>query len=780
MFQLNKRQRIAFNEGWRFTKGDIKDAELPNQDDSNWRLLDLPHDFSIEGPFSEQNPMADPGGYLPSGVGWYRKSFSLPDDIHDKKIFIDFDGIYMNSTVWLNSVHLGSHPNGYTSLQYDLTSLLKWGGEINIIAVRVDTSLQPASRWYTGSGIYRDVRLLITDNLRIERYGNFITTPKVTHETAIINIQTEIRNDSETDRSCRIKYKIFDDQKEIIQEVDLDILCPKQDLKIISQDISISSPKLWSVDEPTLYCINTEIFENSELIDDEINPFGIRKLEFDSNKGVLLNDKPIKLKGVCLHHDNGCLGSAAYYRAVERKLEIMKTMGCNAIRTSHNPPSPHLLDVCDRIGLLVMNEAFDEWQIGKCPLIGKGMEKGIRKRIYGYSLYFDDWHEKDLSTFVRRDRNHPSVLMWSIGNEIREQIDKIIDGNITSLKLKEIVKKHDPTRLVTCGCSDTNAANISGFAETLDIVGYNYKEVLYKEDHEKNPNRLIVSTETFAHSTWEKRGKYNLDTISEYHWIKNAEYAMKMNMGLDYIQGFFIWTGMDYLGEPKPFSWPYRSSKTGSVDTCGFPKDAYYFYQAYWTEKPVLHILPHWNLPGMEGKIVPVFAYTNCDAVELFLNGKSLGIKKFTFIEELHLSWEVEYQPGILEAHGFNLGQKVCEDIVISSGRPEKLVLEADRTTLNADGMDLCYVTVRIFDGNRNFVPDAEVLVNFEIEGEAVLIGVDNGDPSYVGNLKGNAIPTLSGMCLAVLRCTKKAGDIKVIARSENTGEEHILLKSVK
>ncbi len=787
---LTKRIVNDFTLDWNFALDkDGTKLEYSDMKDSEWRNVDLPHDWSIEGPFRPDNSMTSRGGYLPGGIGWYYKSFTVPVKYKKKLVTIEFDGIYMNSDVWINGHHLGHHPFGYTGLSYDLSKYLYFGNVQNQIVVRVNNLLQPSARWYTGSGIAWDVRLLITDTVRVKQWGVYITTPDIIADRANVTIRTEIENKCGSDKRVEVINKILDRKNEKVDEKVSVIGITSFENATVEQMLAVNNPKLWDLETPNLYKVYTILKIDGIIVDDYITTFGIRDISFDPDKGMFINGRSTKIKGVCIHSDNGCLGVAAFTRAYERRLELLKDMGCNAIRTSHNPFPPQFLDLCDKMGFLVMNEAFDEWMVPKKPIGSTDGKTQYRLEMHGYARYFEEWHEKDMRSFVRRDRNHPSVIMWSIGNEIRDLTMETEEGIEIGKRLIKIVKEEDPTRLATCGCNITENVNRSGFAEYLDIVGYNYREFLYHKDHEKYPKRLIVGSETVSHHTPERRGEYDLDMMRKESWFnikatkgdednfaleaynrKNpsvvAEYSMRMHMAYDFVIGFFIWTGFDYIGEPAPYLWPIRSSCRGVFDICGFPKDGYYFYKAYWKDEPLVHIFPHWNHQGMEGTKIPVIAFTNCDYVELYLNGKLLGSKDFKFCHGMHLKWEVEYRPGILEAYGYKNGERVCKSTRTTSGEPAALELKLNQHVMHANRKELSFATVEVVDKDGILVPDASLLIEAVIEGEGEIVGVDNGDTHYVGSLKGPEIPAFNGLCQIVIRSTGKQGKIRLKVQS--------------
>ncbi len=771
------RIRKNFDWGWRFHLGDVQGAQYVNFIDTSWRKLNLPHDWSIEGKFSKSNPKSE--GYLPGGIGWYRKHFKIPETYKGKKIFIEFDGIYMNSKVWINGHYLGNHPYGYTSFYYDMTPYLNYGKMPNVISVRVDDSKQPNSRWYSGAGIYRHVWLLVTNKLHVSHWGTFVTTPKVTKNYAVVKIKVSVINENNSPKNCTLVNIIYNKDTISVSKVFTHHLIPAHSEYKFVQQARVNKPRLWSPDHPYLYHVCTIIKEKGNTVDNYETPLGIRTFYFDPDKGFFLNGKNIKLKGTCDHDDLGPLGAAINDRAVERKIEILKKMGSNAIRTAHNPPSPELLNDCDRYGLLVMDEAFDVW------------EKGKKK--YDYHLYFDKWGIRDLKSMIQRDRNHPSIILWSVGNEIREQ-GTIAGVNILK-KLVKTVHKEDPTRPVTEACNMPRAER-NGFPEILDVVGYNQKKhfEIYDRDHLLYPDRKIFGSETC--SALETRGIYhfpankrditknNTDMFcSSYDncWqAGNLRSNWKAIKSRDFVAGGFMWTGFDYIGEPTPYPWPARSSYFGVIDLCGFPKDGFYFQQSQWTNKPMVHLLPYWNWPGKIGQVISVWCYTNCDSVELFLNGKSLGMKDLASAKDLKLSWDVLYKPGILKAIGYKNGQIAATTKIKTAGPASKVLLSADRSVIRADGRDLSFITVTIADKKGTMVPTADNMVHFSVSGPATIAGVGNGCETSLEPFKANYRKAFNGKCLVILQSTRKPGTVSLTAKAKGLLPATVIIKTVK
>jgi beta-galactosidase len=784
--QTGPGNRVSFNEGWKFFLGDVPEAGNEKFDDSAWRSLKLPHDWSIEGPFSEKNPAGVGGGALPGGIGWYRKTFEISAADKNKNIFIDFDGIYRNSEVWINGHYLGKRPNGYISFRYDITPYLEFGNIKNTISVKVDNSQQPNSRWYSGSGIYRNVWLVTTGKIYIDHWGTCITTPEISARSAEVNLKLIVHSPAGYAGPVVVLTSILNESGKEVARDQTKLSRIKDTLLNLSQHFGIPDPLLWSTDHPHNYKAVTKIIADGKLSDAYPTSFGIRYFSFDTNNGFSLNGKWVKIQGVCDHHDLGCLGAAVNVAAIRRQLEILKGMGCNAIRTSHNPPAPELLDLCDQMGFLVMDEAFDMWKKQKNP--------------YDYHLDWDEWHKKDLEDQVLRDRNHPSVIVWSIGNEIPEQWDdKDSSGTVIARELASIIKSLDTTRPITSALNIHNPKNPLIRSGSLDLIGYNYDQNDYPDFRNQFPGKKFIATETV--SAFESRGFYEMpsdsirrwsekpntvlpdgtitNTISAYDnacaaWGSTHEETLKIIDKYRYLSGQFIWTGFDYLGEPTPYGWPSRSSYFGIIDLAGFPKDAYYLYQAVWTDKPVLHIFPHWN--WKEGALVDVWAYYNqADEVELFLNGKSMGIRKKSG-DDLHVMWRLKYEPGTLKAISRKNGKVVLVKEIKTAGSPAKIILQADKKIIKSDGTDLSFITVRIVDKEGNLVPDADQLIKFNLSGHASIIGVDNGNQVSHEPFKANERKAFNGLCLVVIQSNKTKGSIALSASGEGLNPAAIKL----
>lgn len=777
---------VLFDFNWRFAEDDQPGAEQPAFNDSKWRLLDVPHDFSIEHPFDTANATGPGGGYAYSGIGWYRKHFKTEAAFFNKKVWVLFDGIYRNSEVWINGHYLGMRPYGYSSFYYDLTEYLKPAGNENIIAVKVNTTEQPNSRWYTGSGIYRHVWLIAKNNLHIDQWGVFARTAEANREQAGVDISIELNNENKVDQSCTVITKFIDAAGKEAARAEEHVKAVSGVTQKIEQHITINKPFLWSVEQPNLYRLQVEVRAGGKLVDDYSLPFGIRTAHFDANKGFLLNGKHVKLKGVNNHHDGGPLGAAVFDATYKRRLQLLKSMGCNALRMSHNPPSPELLAYADSLGFLVIDEIFDEWMDGKTAA--------------GYALHFSKWYERDIENWITRDRNHPSVIAWSIGNEVREQYNKENSLKITKM-LMDAARKYDTTRPFTAACNEILNVNSYGMGELLNIVGYNYQEAYYKPDHEKYPNRVIFGSETVMYP-------YHPGSCNQLHSYEQwLEGQLK-----DYVAGEFLWTGFDYIGESgigdvgtgcefwrKWPTWPWRGASCGVIDMCGFPKPGYWFRKALWNESPMVHIAvqtdpsarnrelcsfwswpkveTHWN-HNKKGDTLAVHVYTNVPEVELKLNGRSLGIRKWDLNKEAFLFWEVPYEPGKLEAIGKTADGRTVSFAVQTAGEPAKIKLSTDRKVLKANRQDISYVSVQLLDANGIPVPFAGNNITFEVTGAGKLAAVGNGDQQSHTSLKGNQMEAWQGKCLAIIQSINRKGEITITAKSAKLPVAKAVLKA--
>lgn len=820
-YNVNAQERIIedFNFDWSFKLGDDQQFATKDFDDSSWRELHLPHDWSIEGEFSKDNPSTPGGGALPGGIGWYRKHFRSPK-LDGRHIAIEFDGIFMNSTVFVNGHKVGFRPYGYSSMSYDITPYLNPQGEENIIAVRCDNSEQPNSRWYAGCGIYRNVRLVNTANVFVDYTGTYITTPEISKERGTIKAQVSISNLRNEASKVTLENKILDAKGRCVAKNSVTKAINAGASADMEMTIEVNNPILWDVDNPYLYSVVSNVVIDGEVVDDYITPFGFRYFEFKADTGFWLNGRNLKLKGVCMHHDLGALGTAVHRRGLERQLDILQSFGVNAIRTSHNPPTPELLDMCDERGILVMDEAFDMWRRAKTR--------------YDYARYFDEWHQKDLIDFIKRDRNHPSIVMWSVGNEILEQwnsnddvkLDDLpaeqrnllinfisenatgnkddVEKNTNVLLTRHMVatlKKYDNTRPVTAGCNETRPTNNLIRSGALDIIGFNYHVQDYDSVKEWYPNMPFIGSETasslnsrgfYIHPStkinvvperWDAPHQTDHHQCSAYDnsrapWATLHEEAWVAVRDRDFCAGTFIWTGFDYLGEPTPYSWPSRSSYFGIVDLCGFPKDCYYMYRSEWTNNPTLHLFPHWNW-NVGDKIDMWVYYNTADEVELFLNGKSLG-KRTKTSDRLHAIWEnVEFEAGEITAIGYKNGKEILRHSRKTAGKAEKIVLTADRKVLKADGYDLAYVTVECVDAKGNLVPTAMNQLYFEVDGVGELVGVDNGNAAGGESLKGNKMKLFNGKAIAIVRTKRnESGKITLKVTSDDMESATVKLSS--
>ncbi|HPR30496.1 MAG TPA: glycoside hydrolase family 2 TIM barrel-domain containing protein [Prolixibacteraceae bacterium] len=779
------RTRLDFNAGWKFHSVNDSLATRCDYNDTEWRILNLPHDWSIEGAFSNEHSTRPAGGALPAGMGWYRKTFRLDPSEKDRLFFIDFDGVYRNSEVWINEQRLGKRASGYMGFRYELTPFLHFGDSLNVLAVKVDNSRQPNSRWYTGSGIYRNVWLVSTGKAYVEHWGVSVSTPEVSEREARIRIVTRVSHQMKAPAEIVLRSTLLSPEGQKIQSQS-DTVTNEAGGEMFIQHFTLEKPALWSFATPVLYTLRTEIFSHGIPTDALETPFGIRTFHFDSEKGFFLNGENIKLKGVNNHHDLGALGAAFNKRAAERQLEILKEMGCNALRTAHNPPAPELLDLCDQMGFFVMDEAFDVW--------------AKKKTKYDYHEDWDEWHTRDLQDMVLRDRNHPSVMVWSIGNEIREQFDST--GLRITPELVRAVKAIDPARPVTCALTENlPGKNFIYQSGALDVLSFNYKHHDYPLLPERFPGETFIASENM--SAFASRGVYNQPsdsiriwpeaynvpiknpnpdyTCSAYdqvhaYWGATHEDTWKTVKKLDFISGMFIWSGFDFLGEPEPYGWPAKSSYYGVIDLCGFPKDAYFFYKSEWTNPAMLHLFPHWN--WTVGDTIDVWAYYNhADEAELFVNGRSQGIRHKTD-ETLHALWRVGYFPGSIRAITRKDGQVVMEKEIPTAGEAAKIELTPDRREISADGYDLSFVTVKVLDKEGNLVPNAHHLIEFEIDGAGFLAGVDNGYQASHEPFKTPSRKAFNGMCLAIVQSNGTKGKIRIKAHSEGLESDEIKIRT--
>ena len=789
------RERINFDKGWRFALADSVQMSALDYNDSKWHTLNVPHDWAIEGDFSASAPSGNSGGALPGGIGWYRKTFTVDNADKGKMMYIDFDGVYMNAKVWINGTLLGQRPYGYSSFRYDLTPYIIYGGK-NVVAVRVDNSDQPNSRWYSGCGIYRHVWLNKTARIHVAHWG--------THVVAEGNkVKVDVTVDNPDNAKFAVRNTLLDREGRVVGKA-----------TGIKSVIKVSKPKLWSCESPYIYTLRTEIVAGGKVVDTYETTTGFRTFKFDAAKGFSLNGKSMKINGVCQHHDLGCLGAAINEDALHRQLRILKEMGTNAIRCSHNPPAPELLAMCDTMGFIVMDESFDMWR--------------RRKTQNDYARFFDEWAERDLTDLVLRDRNHPSILMWSIGNEVLEQWSSADADNLTAEQanlilnaghdastlahgeelsvnsiltrnLCAIIRRYDTTRPITAGCNEPDPKNHLFKSGALDIIGFNYHHQWVKDVPKNFPGQPFIFSESV--SALQTRGFYMMPSDKVYKapvewwlpyqdpsfqcsaydnmhasWSSTHEETWDVVKHNDFVGGQFIWTGFDYIGEPTPYGFPARSSYFGLIDLAGFPKDTYYMYQSEWTDKQVLHLFPHWN--WLEGQDIDMWCYyNNADEVELFINGRSQGVKAKKDSHEYHLMWRVKFEPGEVKAVARKDGKVVADKVIRTAGAPAALSLTADRTHFgkNPNGDNLAFITVEVVDKDGNLCPRAEDQIFFDVEGGRI-VGTDNGNPVSMERFKEPKRKAFNGKCLVVV--ATDGGDVKLKARGYQLQGGEILIRN--
>lgn len=824
MAETGFQRSTLFNDGWKFNLGDVPDAKNKNYDDEAWRNLTLPHDWSIEQDFNKNSPSTHEGGFLDGGIGWYRKSFVLPKEMEGKKITIDFDGVYMDSYIYVNGVQVGNHPYGYTPFSFDITdNLICDGVTENVISVKVNNR-QPSSRWYSGSGIYRDVKLTVTDKVHVEQYGTYVTTPNLKSEystgKATVNIKTDIANEEGSDKEVTLVSTIYDSEGNVVGDSSSTQVITANSTYKYDQNVEVQNPKLWGTENPYLYDVVTKVLINNEVVDEYTTEFGMRWFDFTTDNGFFLNGEQMKLEGVCMHHDQGALGAVANEAAIRRQVKKLKDMGVNSIRVTHNPAAQTLIDICNEEGILLIDEAFDTWYGGK--------------KTYDYGRFFEQksihgdmtWAEYDVKQMVNRGKNAPSIIMWSLGNEIWETNQtKAVQ---TAQNLQSWVKEIDTTRPTTLGEDKFRMGSGTGahenVANVFDVVGFNYAEANYDSFHEKYPDWVLYGSETssatrsrgfYAHpESTNQMDKHDNLQQSDYDndhvgWGRTAEDAWKRDRDKEYILGEYIWTGFDYIGEPTPYysTFPSKSSYFGAIDTAGFEKDIYYFYQSQWSNEPMVHLLPHWNWENddsikVDGNKILVKAYTNANSVDLYynedVNSNELGSLvasdeyevtnagyngqyKETSDGKLHLEFRVEYRPGKLTAVAKDEnGQEIARDVVKTANEAKAIDLSADRQVIEADGYDLSYITVDIVDENGTLVPDASNLVNFEVSGNGVIVGVDNGNAASVERYKDNKREAFNGKALVIVQSTKNAGSFTLTATSNGLSTDTINVYTVE
>lgn len=785
------RTTTDLNDGWTFQKGSHPGALRPDFDDTAWEKISVPHDWAITGPFDkevdkqvvaivqnkEEKPTEKTGrtGALPHvGEGWYRNRFTLPDHEPDKKVTLLFEGAMSEPRVFLNGKKIGEWNYGYNYFHFDITDDLAVGEE-NTLVVQL-TNREKSSRWYPGAGLYRKVRLITKNPESIDQWGTFITTPEVSGEKATVNIRTSVSGDG-----LRLVTTILDPAGKVVSTAEKNGINDGE----VTQDLELVHPQLWSPESPALYQAVSRVYANGVLTDELTTTFGIRSIQYEAGKGFLLNGKVRKFKGVCLHHDLGPLGAAVNVAAMRRQLRILKDLGCDSIRSSHNMPSLEQLQLCDEMGFMFLAESFDEWAKAKVP--------------NGYHRFFGTDAEKDIVNLVHATRNHPCIVMWSSGNEVPDQHGR--QGVARARWLQDIFHREDPTRPVTVGMDQVKAVMASGFGAVMDIPGLNYRTHLYEEAHQRFPQGILLGSETA--STVSSRGIYKFPVVAakmkRYPDLQSSSYDLEacswsnipdedfvLQDDKDWVIGEFVWTGFDYLGEPTPYDegWPSRSSYFGICDLAGIPKDRYYLYRSRWnTEDPTLHILPHWNWAGREGEITPVFAYTSYNSAELFVNGKSMGVQtknRETPTERYRLMWnDVRYQPGTLRVVAFDsMGSIAAEREVRTAGEPASIILEPDRRILKADGEDLSFVTVSVVDENGIPCPTATHRLNFKVSGSGSYRAACNGDATSLDMFHLPTMKLFSGKLVVLVQSTEKAGEIRLTVSGNSLPDAQLSLES--
>lgn len=806
------RTEVTLKKGWKFTREDNNASSEVNYDDAKWQSVTVPHDWAIYGPFDKSNDIhrmaivqdgqttaiehyGRTGGLPFTGAGWYRLKFDVPDYAAGKQVQIKFDGAMSNSRVYLNGKEVGFWPNGYNTFHYDLTPYLNADGKNNTLAVRLE-NFEEQSRWYPGAGLYRNVHLIVTNKTHIPVWGSYVTTPEINKDFARVNVKTKVKTDG--NGTLKLVTEIKDGANVVAtQENSLS----KYDLGEFSQNLIVDNPKLWDIKHPNLYTAVSKLYENGRLVDEYATTFGIRTIEIIPDKGFFLNGEMVKFQGVCMHHDLGPLGGAVNEAAIRRQIRIMQDMGANAIRTSHNMPAPEYVRIADEMGMMIMVETFDEWAIPKVK--------------NGYNRYFKDWAEKDMVNVLHHFRNNPSVVMWCIGNEVEEQSNK--QGAKVARFLQDICHREDPTRPVTNGMDRPDNVFDNYMAAMMEVAGFNYRPFRYQEAYQRLPQQIILGTETA--STLSSRGVYKFPvqrrSMAEYDdhqassydvehcgWSDLPEDNFIMHDDLHYAIGEFVWTGFDYLGEPTPYysAWPSHSSLFGIVDLAGIPKDRFYLYRSHWKKgEETLHILPHWNWKGREGENTPVFVYTNYPSAELFINGKSQGKqtkdrsvaidgtytaeaqKSFERQKRYRLMWmDTKYEPGTVKVVAYDEnGNAVAEQEIHTAGKPHRIVLEADRSQINADGDDIAFINVKIVDKDGNFCPTEDREIAFTVKGAGTFKAVANGNAASIESFQLPKMKLFSGQLTALVQAAEKGGTITVEAKAKGvqSGKMEIVVK---
>jgi beta-galactosidase len=758
----------SFDSDWRFTKGDPANAEKESFDDSAWRRLDIPHDWSIEGPFDAKNPTGGAGGFLPAGTGWYRKHFTLPADQTDRRVFIEFDGVMANSDVWINGFHLGKRPYGYVGFGYEMTSHINFGKD-NVIAVRADNSQQPASRWYTGAGIYRHVRLISTNGVHIDKWSTFVSTPKVSKDAAVIRVASNVSNQTEEPVQTTFEWKIFDPKGNLVartEYVAMDVAARKTG--ILDADLRVPNPRLWNLETPAIYKAVVTVFSKGRPLDSETVSFGIREFKFEPATGFWLNGKNFKIKGACLHHDGSAFGAAVPLAVWKYRLAELKKLGVNAIRTAHNPPAPEFLDLTDHMGFIVMDELFDQWTRAKNP--------------FDYHKDFNEWSKIDVRDIVRRDRNHPSVIIYSAGNEIRDNHADPEKAKQTLRGLVDTFHENDPTRPVTQGLFRPNIEGArdydNGLADILDVVGQNYREKEILAAYKQKTTRKILGTE---------------NTHELVQWLAvrdNPEYS-----------GHFVWTGIDYLGEAA--QWPTVSYNSGLLYKTVVPRPIAFQRQSWWSDKPMVYLarrvartpraptdpgyspveerrpqvlFSDWTPKNLDRHEEDVEVYSNCEEVELFLNGKSLG-KKQRPRDDSPRNWKVNFEVGTLKVVGMNGGKIVANYEVRTAGKPARINLAINKNKIADNWDDVVFVNASVVDVNGTLVPDADNLIRFKVEGAGVVAAVDSADINSHEPYQASERRAFQGLCQALIKANRRSGTVAVTATADGLSSNKIKIR---
>jgi beta-galactosidase len=811
------RSVVTLEKGWKFTREDNPQSKEAVYDDSNWESVRVPHDWAIYGPFDKSNDIhrmaivqdgqtsaiehyGRTGGLPFTGAGWYRINFTIPEFSDSKRVTVKFDGAMSNARVYVNGKEAGFWPYGYNTFYFDITDLLNDNGRDNTLAVRLE-NLEEGSRWYPGAGLYRNVHIITTNDSHIPVWGTYITTPEVNDEFAKVDVKTKVVTAGE-DYNGKGVYKlvteILDGDAKLVSSTES--VLTTFDQNEFSQTLIVENPKLWDIKQPNLYKAVSKLYKDDQLVDEYNTTFGIRTIEVVADKGFYLNGRLVKFQGVCLHHDLGPLGAAVNDAAIRRQIRIMQDMGVNAIRTAHNMPSPDFVRIADEMGMMVMAESFDSWRIPK-----------VRN---GYNLYFDEWAEKDLVNLIHNFRNSASVIMWCIGNEVEEQSHP--QGAKVARFLQDIVKREDPTRPITNGMDRPDHVFSNGMAAIMDVPGFNYRSFRYQEAYDKLSQQVILGTETT--STFSSRGVYKLPVerkqmamyddhqassydVEHAGWSNLPEDDFIQHDDLPFTMGEFIWTGIDYLGEPTPYysNWPSHSSLFGAVDLAGIPKDRFYLYRSHWNkEEETLHILPHWNWEGREGEVTPVFVYTNYPSAELFINGKSQGVrtkdlsvgiegsytteaqKSFERQKRYRLMWmDTKYEPGTVKVVAYDEdGNAVAEKEIRTAGKPHRLVLEADRNVISADGKDLSFITVSVVDRNGNLCPNVSELVKFNVKGAGSYRAGANGDPSSLDLFHLPQMHLFNGKLVAIVESSETPGTITLEANAKGLRKGSIKIQT--